>query len=192
MDVSRIISCTDHTMLKQDASVRDILKLCDEAIGAGPASICIPPYHVKTACRYLEGRIPVCTVIGFPNGYNTMKTKLYEACDALADGADELDMVICLAAVKSNLFETVRDEITMMKELCGTKILKVIVETCLLTEEEKIRMCEIVTQAGADYIKTSTGFACGGAALDDVRLFKEHIGPDVRSKAAGGIRYLEP
>ena len=191
MDIAKIISSTDHTLLKQDASVQEILVLCSEAIEFKPASICIPPYYVKAAAEYLEDRVPVCTVIGFPNGYSTMKTKLYEACDALADGAQELDMVISLAAVKSGLFDPVRDEISMMKNLCGAKILKVIVETCLLTEEEKIRMCGIVTEAGADFIKTSTGFAGGGATFDDVRLFKEHVGPDVRIKASGGIRDLE-
>lgn len=191
MNTAKIIAATDHTLLKQDASAEDIFRICEEALDCRPASICIPPYYTRAASEFLSGRVPVCTVIGFPNGYSTMKTKLYEACDALENGADELDMVISVAAVKSGMFDRVQDEISMMKQLCGEKILKVIVETCLLSEDEKIRMCRIVTDAGADFIKTSTGFASGGATLDDVELFRKHIGSGVRIKAAGGIRDLE-
>ncbi len=191
MNIAKIISSTDHTLLRQDASAEDICRLCEETLTYKPASICIPPFYVKAAFEYLAGRVPVCTVIGFPNGYSTMKTKLYEACDALESGADELDMVIPITAVKSGLFDRVQDEISMMKQLCGEKILKVIVETSLLSEAEKIRMCSVVTDAGADFIKTSTGFASGGATIEDVELFRKHIGSGVRIKAAGGIRDLE-
>ncbi|MDD4327708.1 deoxyribose-phosphate aldolase [Candidatus Nomurabacteria bacterium] len=188
MNIEKIISCIDHTLLKQDASAEDIYKLCEEALTYKPASICIPPFYVRSAVSYLDGKVPVCTVIGFPNGYQTLKSKLYEVCDAIGEGADEIDMVISIAALKSGLFDYVRDEIGLLRQACADKVLKVIVETSLLTEEEKIRMCEIVTDARADYIKTSTGFASGGAELSDIELFKTHIGPDVKIKAAGGIR----
>ena len=188
MNIEKIISCIDHTLLKQDASAEDIYKLCEEALTYKPASICIPPFYVRSAVSYLDGKVPVCTVIGFPNGYQTLKSKLYEVCDAIGEGADEIDMVISIAALKSGLFDYVRDEIGLLRQACADKVLKVIVETSNLTEEEKIRMCEIVTDAGADYIKTSTGFASGGAELSDIELFKTHIGPDVKIKAAGGIR----
>lgn len=188
MNIEKIISCIDHTLLKQDASAEDIYKLCEEALTYKPASICIPPFYVRSAVSYLDCKVPVCTVIGFPNGYQTLKSKLYEVCDAIGEGADEIDMVISIAALKSGLFDYVRDEIGLLRQACADKVLKVIVETSLLTEEEKIRMCEIVTDARADYIKTSTGFASGGAELSDIELFKTHIGPDVKIKAAGGIR----
>lgn len=188
MNIEKIISCIDHTLLKQDASAEDIYKLCEEALTLKPASICIPPFYVRSAVSYLDCKVPVCTVIGFPNGYQTLKSKLYEVCDAIGEGADEIDMVISIAALKSGLFDYVRDEIGLLRQACADKVLKVIVETSLLTEEEKIRMCEIVTDARADYIKTSTGFASGGAELSDIELFKTHIGPDVKIKAAGGIR----
>lgn len=191
MDIKKILKATDHTMLSPTANSDDIYQLCEEAIEFETASICIPPYYVKASSDYLAGRIPVCTVIGFPNGYTTTRTKIFEAYNALENGADEIDMVISLAALKNKSFGYVSDEISILKKVCEDKILKVIIEAGLLTKEEKIKMCEIITESNADYIKTSTGFAKGGATLSDIKLFKEHIGPNVKIKAAGGIKSLQ-
>jgi deoxyribose-phosphate aldolase len=191
MNIQKILKSTDHTQLSQTCTAEDIHKLCEEAVKYNTASVCIPPYYVKAASDYLEDKIPVCTVIGFPNGYTTTRTKIFEAYNVLENGADEIDMVISLCALKNGSFNYVRDEIAMIKKVCEDKVLKVIIEAGLINEPEKIMMCGIVTEAGADYIKTSTGFAGSGAKLEDIRLFKEHIGPDVKIKAAGGIQSLE-
>ena len=197
MTVTEILRHVDHTLLAQTAVWDDIRKLCDDAVHYGTASVCIPPSFVKRAKEYVGDRMRVCTVIGFPNGYSTAAVKLFEAEDALKNGADELDMVIDLGMLRSGDVSGVTDEIRQIKKLCrsyseksGEKLLKVIIETCLLTEEEKIAMCGAVTEAGADYIKTSTGFSTGGATFEDVKLFREHVGPGVKIKAAGGISSL--
>lgn len=182
-----ILSKCDHTLLKPTAVWSEIKELCDEAVRYGTASVCIPPSYVKRAYEYLDMRAPVCTVIGFPNGYSTSAVKAAEAADAVRNGAAEIDMVIDLGALKDKRFEDVRRDISIVREACSGQILKVIVETCLLTEEEKIRMCGIVTETGADFIKTSTGFSTAGAAFDDIKLFAAHVGKNVRIKAAGGI-----
>ncbi len=191
MTKSEILSKVDHTLLSQKAVWKDIQALCDDAIAYGTASVCIPPCFVKTAKEYVGNRMAVCTVIGFPNGYHTAETKLFEARDALANGADELDMVININALKAGNDALVQKEIQLLKDACQDKILKVIIETCLLTDEEKIRMCRLVTQAQADYIKTSTGFSTGGATFSDVELFAAHVGPNIKIKAAGGISSFE-
>lgn len=188
---SEICKHVDHTLLKQTATWQQILELCDDAIAFGTASVCIPPCYVKLAADYLKGRIPVCTVIGFPNGNTTTASKVFEAKEAIENGADEVDMVINIGMLKAGNTEYVEKEIRALKEAAGDKILKVIIETCLLTEEEKITMCRLVTNAGADYIKTSTGFSTGGATFEDIELFSKHVGPDVKMKAAGGISSLE-
>ena len=190
----------DHTLLTQTAVWDDVKMICDDAVRYGTASVCISPCFVKRAKEYLSGRMRVCTVIGFPNGCHTTASKLFEAEDALKNGADELDMVVNLGMLRSGDVSGVTEEIRKIRELCrtystkspdsGEKILKVIIETCLLTEEEKIVMCHVVTEAGADYIKTSTGFSKGGATFADVKLMKEHVGPGVKIKAAGGISSL--
>ena len=186
-----ILSKVDHTMLAQTTTWEQILTLCEEALTYKVASVCIPPSYVKRASDYLDGRLSVCTVIGFPNGYNTTAVKVFEAKEAIAAGATEIDMVINIGDVRQGHFEDVRSELKAMREACSGVILKVIVETCLLSEEEKIKMCHLVTEAHADFIKTSTGFSTGGATLEDVALFKRSIGPDIRVKAAGGISTLE-
>lgn len=191
MEQQQIYKHIDHTQLKQTADWASIQKLCDEAILGGAASVCIPPCYVKRASQYAQGRIKICTVVGFPNGYQTTMVKLVETKEALADGADEIDMVINLCHVKNGDFAKVAHEIKALKTACGQRTLKVIVETCYLTEEEKIKLCHIVTQAGADYIKTSTGFGSGGATLEDVQLFRREVGADVKIKAAGGIRTMD-
>ena len=191
MDINAILSSCDHTLLLQDATWDEIRVICDDAKTYKTASVCIPPCYVKKAYEYLAGQIPVCTVIGFPNGNSTTETKVFETKDALKNGADEIDMVINIGMLKAGEYDYVLDEIKRIKEACGSHILKVIIETCLLTDEEKIKMCEIVTQAGADFIKTSTGFSTGGATFSDVELFAKHIGENVRIKAAGGISSLE-
>jgi len=191
MKQSEILARVDHTYLKQTAVWDDIREICDDAVTYHTASVCIPPSFVKQAREYLEGRMRICTVIGFPNGYATTSAKLFETADALANGADEIDTVIHLGALKECRYDAVLAELRALKNVCGSRILKVIVETCLLNTEEKIRMCEIVTESGADYIKTSTGFSTAGATFDDVALFAEHIGPGVRIKAAGGISSFE-
>ncbi|MEI8200627.1 MAG: deoxyribose-phosphate aldolase [Eubacteriales bacterium] len=186
----QILATVDHTMLSQTATWEQILSLCEEAVAYKVASVCIPPSYVARACEYLAGRLPVCTVIGFPNGYNTTATKIFEAKEAIASGAKEIDMVINLGDVRQGHYEVIREELRVMREVCSEVILKVIVEACLLSEEEKIQMCRLVTQSHANFIKTSTGFSSGGATLEDVALFKRNIGPDIRVKAAGGISTL--
>lgn len=190
-ETKEMLRHVDHTQLAQTAVWEDIKKLCDEAIRYKTASVCIPPSFVRQAKEYVGERMAVCTVIGFPNGYSTTAVKAYETEDALKNGADEIDMVINIGWVKEGCFGLVEQEIRTLKKICGDKILKVIVETCLLTGEEKIRMCQAVTDAGADFIKTSTGFSTGGATFDDVELFARHVGPQVKIKAAGGISTLE-
>ncbi len=182
-----LLAKADHTLLQQTATWEEIKQICDDAIQYQTASICIPPSYVKQAKEYVGDKMAVCTVIGFPNGYNTTAVKAFETKDALENGADEIDMVINIGWVKDRNYEAVQKEIETLKAVCGEKILKVIIETCLLTEEEKIKMCEVVTNAGADYIKTSTGFSTAGATFEDVKLFAEHVGKEVKIKAAGGI-----
>ena len=191
MDLKDILSKVDHTLLAQTATWEEIRAVCDDGIRYGCASVCIPPAYVKQAVEYAAGRIPICTVIGFPNGYSTTKVKCLEAADAVENGAAEIDMVINVGWVKDRRWDDLLEEIRAVKDACGGKLLKVIVETCFLTEEEKVRMCEIVTDSGADYITTSTGFGGGGATREDVALFAKHIGPGVKIKAAGGIAGLQ-
>ncbi len=191
MEIREILSHVDHTLLAQTATWEEIRQICDDAVKYKTASVCIPPSYVRRSAGYLAGRVPVCTVIGFPNGYATTAVKTAETKDALQNGAEEIDMVVNLGYVKDGRFDLVLDEIRQIKAACGGHILKVIVETCLLTEQEKIRMCEIVTESGADFIKTSTGFSTAGATFEDVALFAKHVGPNVRIKAAGGIASLE-
>lgn len=187
MEKQEIFSKVDHTLLTQTATWEEIKQICDDAVAFGTASVCIPPAYVKQAHEYLGEKMAVCTVIGFPNGYNTTAVKEFETKDAIANGAAEIDMVINLGWVKDKRFDLIEQEIRTLKSACQDKILKVIIETCLLTEEEKTKMCEVVTKAGADYIKTSTGFSTAGATFEDVKLFAEHVGKEVKIKAAGGI-----
>lgn len=191
MDVKEILGHVDHTLLTQTARWEEIRQICDDAITYGTASVCIPPSYVKQAKEYVGEKMAVCTVVGFPNGYSTTKVKEFETKEALAEGADEIDMVINLGWVKDGHFDKIQEEIRTLKAACGQKILKVIIETCLLTEEEKVKMCQVVTAAGADYIKTSTGFSKAGATFEDIELFAANIGPEVKMKAAGGISSLE-
>ena len=191
MDKKEIFKTVDHTLLTQGATWAEIKEICDDAVAYGTAPVCIPPSFVKRAADYLGDKMPVCTVIGFPNGYNTTKTKVFETRDAIENGAEEIDMVINIGDLKDQNYDKIEAEIREIKEACGDKILKVIIETCLLTEEEKIKMCQIVTDAGADYIKTSTGFSTAGATFDDIALFAKHVGPDVKMKAAGGIKSFD-
>lgn len=191
MENKEILCHVDHTLLTQTATWEEIRQICEDGVKYQVASVCIPPSYVKQASEYLEGRLPVCTVIGFPNGYMTTEVKEWETKDALENGASEIDMVVNLGWIKDGKYDLVEAEIRCLKEICGEKVLKVIIETCLLTEEEKIRMCHVVTKAGADYIKTSTGFSKGGATFEDIKLFSEHIGSGVKMKAAGGISSLE-
>lgn len=191
MDIKKILSYADHTQLGQTASWEDIKKLIDEAAEAGTASVCIPASYVKRAKEYSNGRVAICTVIGFPNGYSTKEVKVYETEDAIRNGADEIDMVININELKNKNYEYVLDEIKAIKEACGDKILKVIIETALLTEEEKVKMCELVSESGAEFIKTSTGFSTGGATFEDVKLFADNVADHVQIKAAGGISSLE-
>ena len=191
MDTQKILSACDHTLLLQGSTWDEIKTICGDAVKYGTASICIPPCYVKPAKEYVGDKVAICTVIGFPNGNMTTKTKVFETTDALNNGADEIDMVINIGMLKAGDHDYVLDEIKQIKKACGDHILKVIIETCLLTEEEKIKMCEIVTASGADYIKTSTGFSTSGATFEDVKLFSEHIGENVKIKAAGGISSLE-
>lgn len=187
MDKKAILSKVDHTLLTQSATWEDIRQILDDAIRYGTASACIPAAYVRQAAKYVDGRLPICTVIGFPNGYSTTATKVFEAKDAVANGAAEVDMVINIGFLKDGRYAEVEDEIRQIHEACGGRILKVIIETCLLTDEEKIKACELVTRAQAEYIKTSTGFSAAGATFEDVRLMREHVGADVKVKAAGGI-----
>ncbi len=191
MNNEEILRHVDHTLLLQASTWNEIKQICDDAIKYKTASVCIPPSYVKEAKEYVGDRMAVCTVIGFPNGYTTTAVKEFETKDALAGGADEIDMVINIGWLKDRKLDLIENEIRTLKRACGTKILKVIIETCLLTDEEKIIMCELVTKAGADYIKTSTGFSTAGATFDDVKLFSEHIGEGVKIKAAGGISSLD-
>lgn len=186
-EFQQVLKMVDHTLLSQQATWEEIKTLCDDAIHFGTASVCIPPSFVRRAKDYVGDKMAICTVIGFPNGYNTTEVKIYETKDALANGADEIDMVINIGALKEKQYDAVEQEIRTLKEACGDHILKVIIETCLLTDEEKIKMCELVTKAGADYIKTSTGFSTAGATFADIALFAEHVGEGVKIKAAGGI-----
>ena len=198
MDVKKILKHVDHTLLKQTATWEDIKQICDDGIKYGCASVCIPQTYVNHAAHYVAeqqhygfGQLPICTVIGFPNGYDTTKAKCLEALDAVQNGADEVDMVINIGWVKDQRWNDLLEEIKAVKQHCEGKLLKVIIETCLLTDDEKIKMCEIVSDSGADYIKTSTGFGGGGATREDVALFAKHIGPNVKIKAAGGIANLQ-
>lgn len=187
MDKKEILAHVDHTLLAQTATWEEIREICEDGMKYQTASVCIPPSFVKQAKEYVGNRLPVCTVIGFPNGYQTTAVKVFETEDAVKNGADEIDMVINLGMVKEKKWNAIEEEILEIKKACAGKILKVIVETCLLSQEEKIKMCEIVTRAQADFIKTSTGFSSSGATFEDVALFAEHVGEKVQIKAAGGI-----
>ena len=191
MDIQKILAACDHTLLLQGATWEEIRALCDDAERYRTASVCIPPCYVRAAKEYVENAVKICTVIGFPNGNMTTAAKVFETKDAVENGADEIDMVINIGMLKAKEYGYVLEEIRAIKAACGGRILKVIIETCLLTEEEKIKMCELVTASGADFIKTSTGFSTAGATFDDIALFKAHVGPGVRIKAAGGISTLE-
>lgn len=191
MELAEILSKCDHTLLAQTATWADIKAICDDGMKYRTASVCIPAAYVAMAKKYVGDKLPICTVIGFPNGYDTTQAKCFMASDAVKNGADEIDMVINIGFLKDGKEAEVLNEIRAVKEACGGKLLKVIVETCFLTEEEKITMCRLVTEAGADYIKTSTGFGSGGATFEDVALFAKHIGPNVKIKAAGGISSLQ-
>lgn len=191
MEIKEILSKCDHTLLAQTATWEEIKAICDDGIKYQTASVCIPPCYVKKASEYAKGRVKICTVIGFPNGYNTTAVKEFETKDAIQNGADEIDMVINIGELKAGNYDYVENEIRTLKNACGKKILKVIIETCLLTDEEKVKMCELVTKAGADFIKTSTGFSKAGATFADIELFAKHVGKNVRMKAAGGISSIE-
>lgn len=191
MDVKEILKHVDHTLLLQQATWEEIRQICDDAVKYGTASVCIPPSYVKQASEYVKGKMAVCTVIGFPNGYMTTKTKEFETKDAIANGASEIDMVINIGWLKDQKYDLIEEEIRTLKAACGEKILKVIIETCLLTEEEKKEMCRVVTESGADFIKTSTGFSTAGATPEDVALMRKYSGPEVKVKAAGGIASIE-
>ena len=189
-ELQEILSKVDHTLLAQGATWEEIRTICDDGIRYGCASVCIPASYVKQAADYVEGRIPVCTVIGFPNGYDTTAAKCFEAADAVKNGATEVDMVINVGWVKDRRYDDVLAEIKAVKEACHGRLLKVIIETCLLTDEEKIEMCRVVSESGAEFIKTSTGFGGGGATREDVALMRDHVAPHVKIKASGGIADL--
>ena len=191
MNISEILSHCDHTLLAVDATWEQIKGICDDGIKYNTASVCIPASYVKQAKEYVGEKLAICTVIGFPNGYSTSAVKAYEAADAVKNGADEIDMVINVGMLKDKKYGEILEEIKAVKAACSGKILKVIIETCLLTDEEKIQMCRIVTESGADFIKTSTGFSKAGATREDIKIFAENIGENVKMKAAGGIRSLE-
>ena len=191
MDIKEILSKVDHTALSQDVTWSEISALCDDGIRFSVASVCIPASFVKQAKEYVGNKLKICTVIGFPNGYSTTAAKCFETADAVGDGADEIDMVINIGWLKDGRYEDILDEIRQVKAACGGKLLKVIIETCLLSDEEKIKMCEIVSESGAEYIKTSTGFSTSGATAHDVELFAKHVTRGVKIKAAGGISSLE-
>lgn len=191
MNKNEVMSKVDHTLLTQTATWEEIERICSQAMKYQTASVCIPPSYVKRAAQYLGGRIKVCTVIGFPNGYQTTNVKIAETEDAIQNGADEIDMVINIGDVKNAEFHKIKEEISAIKKICGNHILKVIIETCLLTEKEKIKMCQVVSESGADFIKTSTGFSTAGATFDDIKLFKAYVEPHVKIKAAGGISSFE-
>ena len=190
MELKDILSRVDHTLLSQSATWAEIKAICDDGVKYGCASVCIPASYVKQAAEYVDGKIAVCTVIGFPNGYDTTAAKCFEAADAVKNGASEIDMVINIGWVKDALYDQVLDEIRQVKAACAGKLLKVIIETCMLTDAEKIEMCRVVSESGADYIKTSTGFSKAGASFHDVELFAAHVAPHVKIKAAGGISSL--
>lgn len=187
MDREEILNKVDHTLLAQTATWEEIREILDDAMKYHTASACIPAAYVKQAAEYVQGRLPICTVIGFPNGYHTTAVKVFETKDAVANGASEIDMVINIGFLKDKRYEEIEEEISQVHAACEGRILKVIIETCLLTEKEKIKMCEIVTKAGAEFIKTSTGFSTGGATFEDVELMRKHVGANVKVKAAGGI-----
>lgn len=191
MDIKKILSTVDHTLLSQSATWEQIKAICDDGIKYSTASVCIPASYVKDAKEYVQDKLAICTVIGFPNGYSTTATKCFEAEDAVNCGADEIDMVINIGWLKDKKYDLILEEINAIKESCHGKLLKVIIETCLLTDEEKIKMCEIVSASRADYIKTSTGFSTGGATKEDIILFKKHVAPHLKIKAAGGISSIE-
>lgn len=191
MNIKEILSKVDHTLLSQSATWEEIKTICDDGIKYGCASVCIPPSYVKKAKEYVGDSLKICTVIGFPNGYNTTAVKCFEAAEAVKEGAAEIDMVINIGMLKDKKYDDILSEIKAVKESCDGKLLKVIIETCLLTDEEKIRMCEIVSESGADYIKTSTGFSTGGATREDIALFNANVKPHLNIKAAGGIASLE-
>ena len=190
MEIKEILKYVDHTLLKQESTWEQMKVICDDAIKFSTASVCVPPSFVKQCKDYCGDKMKICTVIGFPNGYNTTAVKVFETEDAIKNGADEIDMVINIGWAKEKKFDLIKEEIKSIKNACGDKILKVIIETCLLTDEEKIEMCKAVTEAGADFIKTSTGFSTAGATREDIKLFSENIGENVRMKAAGGIASL--
>ncbi len=191
MEFNDILSKVDHTLLAQTSTWEQIKEICDDAMKYGVASACIPPSFVKRAKAHVGENLAICTVIGFPNGYMTSAVKVFETEDAIKNGADEIDMVINVGDLKDKRYDEIVDEIIQIKKACKDKVLKVIIETCLLTDEEKIKMCELVTKSGADYIKTSTGFSTGGATKEDIALFKKHVGSNVKIKAAGGINSLQ-
>ena len=191
MDKKEILQHVDHTVLKAFTTWEDIKKLCDEAVALNTASVCVPASYIKRIHDTYGDKINICTVIGFPLGYSVTSVKVLEAKEAIKDGANEIDMVINIGDVKNKEYDKVLEEVKALREACGDKVLKVIIEACYLTDEEKIKLCEIVTEAKADYIKTSTGFGTGGATMEDILLFKKNIGPDVKMKAAGGIRTKE-
>lgn len=191
MNINEILAKCDHTLLSQTATWDEIKGICDDGIRYHTASVCIPASYVRRAKEYVGDKLAVCTVIGFPNGYSTAETKVFETADAVKNGADEIDMVINIGYLKDKKYDLLLDEINRVKEACGGKLLKVIIETCLLTDEEKIKMCRIVSESDADYIKTSTGFSKGGATFDDIKLFAENVDNRVKIKAAGGISSIE-
>lgn len=191
MEFNDILNKVDHTLLAQTSTWEQIKEICDDAVKYGAASACIPPSFVKRAKKHVGEKLAICTVIGFPNGYMTSAVKVFETEDAIKNGADEIDMVINIGDLKDKRYDEIVEEIIQIKKACKDKVLKVIIETCLLTEDEKIKMCELVTKSGADYIKTSTGFSTGGATKEDIALFKKHVGSDVKIKAAGGISNLQ-
>ena len=192
MNKQEILNKVDHTVLAQTTKWEDIKKICDDGIKYNTASVCIPPSYVEQAKKYVGEKLKICTVIGFPNGYNTTNVKVYETLEAIEKGADEIDMVINIGWLKDKKYEEIENEIRAIKNVCGDKILKVIIETCLLTDEEKVKMCEIVDKSGADYIKTSTGFSSNGATFEDIKLFKESLnGSNLKIKAAGGVKSFE-
>ena len=192
MEKQDILEKVDHTILTQTTKWEDIKKICDDGIKFNVASVCIPPCYVEEAKKYVGDKLKVCTVIGFPNGYNTTNVKVYETLEAIEKGADEIDMVINIGLLKDKKHQEIENEIRAIKNVCGNKVLKVIIETCLLTDEEKVKMCEIVDKSGADYIKTSTGFSTNGATFEDIKLFKQSLkGSSLKIKAAGGVKSFE-
>ena len=191
MNINDILSKVDHTLLIQTADIQDIYGICDDGVKYGTASVCIPACYVKEAKEYVGEKVKICTVIGFPNGYSTTETKCFEASDAVSKGADEIDMVINIGWLKGKRYDDILNEINAIKKSCSGKLLKVIIETCLLTDEEKIKMCEIVSLSDADYIKTSTGFSTGGATMSDIELFAQHMTNGKKIKAAGGISSIQ-